>query len=127
MSDLPSNIWLINVGFEVTWCDSPCPSDDIEEEDVTGYTRDDMVEALIQAERVTIQQLTDENRELRDGYNQGLADAVKQVEKWMIHPHPSYEKKDYNDYHNSLETDQRLSLLAKDIQALAKQGDSDGI
>ena len=37
-------IWLINLGDEITWCNDPDPSDGIEDEDVTGYTRNDLVD-----------------------------------------------------------------------------------
>ena len=38
----PKNIWLINLGDEITWCDDPEPSSDIDEDDVTGYVRADI-------------------------------------------------------------------------------------
>ena len=37
-------IWLINLGDEITWCNDPDPSDGIEDEDVTGYTRNDLAD-----------------------------------------------------------------------------------
>jgi len=37
------NIWLIDLGGEITWCDCPEPSNDIEPEDVTKYVREDVV------------------------------------------------------------------------------------
>ena len=41
------NIYLIDLGDEITWCDSPDPSDGIEESDVTGYVRADIHKATI--------------------------------------------------------------------------------
>lgn len=43
-------IWLIDMGDEFTWCDSPEPSDGVEEEDVTEYIRADVVEKMVKAE-----------------------------------------------------------------------------
>lgn len=37
----PNKIWLINCGDDVTWCDSPKPSDGLQKEDVTPYIKVD--------------------------------------------------------------------------------------
>ncbi len=40
-------IYLIDLGDDITWFDSPDPSDDIDEEDVTAYIRKDIVEQMV--------------------------------------------------------------------------------
>ena len=37
------DIYLIDLGDEITWCDCPEPSDGIEKEDVTHYVRVDVL------------------------------------------------------------------------------------
>lgn len=43
------NIWLIDMGGEITWCDCPDLSDGVSEEDVIGYVRADIYGKLEQA------------------------------------------------------------------------------
>lgn len=43
------NIWLIDMGGEITWCDCPDPSDGVSEDDVIGYVRADIYGKLEQA------------------------------------------------------------------------------
>ena len=43
MKDTPENIYLIDMGGEIVWCDEPYPDDGISEKDVTKYVRADAV------------------------------------------------------------------------------------
>lgn len=43
--ETPDRIWLIDLGDEVTWCDDPDPSGDINERDVVKYVKAETSEA----------------------------------------------------------------------------------
>lgn len=61
--ETPERIWLIDLGDEITWCDSPDPSDDIDERDVTEYIRADTRDAKTQADAAfvtLVQKLTED-------------------------------------------------------------------
>lgn len=39
--ETPEQIYLIDMGHEIAWCDDPAPDDDIDENDVVKYIRAD--------------------------------------------------------------------------------------
>lgn len=47
--DNPKTIYLIDMGDQIAWCDSPDPDGNIEPEDVTEYIRADVVQADLAA------------------------------------------------------------------------------
>ena len=66
------NIWLIDLGDEITWCDTPDPSDGIDEDDVTGYVRADIHGKLEQANKKLIEERDTWRRRYYDLENAAL-------------------------------------------------------
>ena len=52
-------IYLIDMGDEITWCDEPDPSGNVEPEDVTAYIRVDIFNRDIKDQQATIVKLVE--------------------------------------------------------------------
>ena len=50
-------IWLIDMGDEITWCDSPSPAPDIDYDDSTGYIRIDIYNKDVMEQQKQITEL----------------------------------------------------------------------
>jgi len=71
------NIYLLDLGDDIVWCDCPEPSNDIEPEDVTKYVREDVVIEKDKLLHQIFSDITKDNRLSPDTFDK-LIEVVKQ-------------------------------------------------
>ena len=70
--ELPSSIWLIDVGDEIVWCDTDRPSDEINLDDSERY-----VKARLMQEEIA---RASENEKYLEGLNYRLNEQIQQLQ-----------------------------------------------